>query len=348
MKKIIIVLLPFFIFGCASSGKKVSMVKVTTEEKIIKEDIEKITIKKEKVIINQKEYIKYIVQKGDSLWRIAKEQAGNPILWNQIAEQNNIKEPYILRTGQTILFAESYNEGNAIKKIFKYRIMKNNSFGVGEKLVFAIKYFGITAGFGILEVKNFVEINNRKAYLLEATAKTSPFFENFYRVLDVISSYMDVYGLFSWKYSKNLEEGSYRNNSFMEFDHENGYAKKKEGDKCQIPAFVQDVLSEFYYYRALFTGKEDELYIDVASDECKVYQIVVKKIGEEKVTVDAGEFDCYVIRPFLKYEGIFRQKGDVDIWLTKDKYKMPVLVKSKIIIGTIDAVLQEATIVEPE
>ena len=348
MKKIIIVLLPFFIFGCASSGKKVSMVKVTTEEKIIKEDIEKITIKKEKVIINQKEYIKYIVQKGDSLWRIAKEQAGNPILWNQIAEQNNIKEPYILRTGQTILLAESYNGGDTRKKVFKYRIMKNNSFGVGEKLVFAIKYFGITAGFGILEVKNFVEINNRKAYLLEATAKTSPFFENFYRVLDVISSYMDVYGLFSWKYSKNLEEGSYRNNSFMEFDHENGYAKKKEGDKCQIPAFVQDVLSEFYYYRALFTGKEDELYIDVASDECKVYQIVVKKIGEEKVTVDAGEFDCYVIRPFLKYEGIFRQKGDVDIWLTKDKYKMPVLVKSKIIIGTIDAVLQEATIVEPE
>ncbi len=348
MKKIIILLLPFFVFGCAGAGKKISMVKAISEEKIIKEEVERITTEKEKVVINQKEFNKYIVRKGDSLWKIAREQTGNPAIWKQIAEQNNILVPYVIKPGQIVLLSDTYKSENKIKKIFKYRVIKNSSFGVGEKLVFAIKYFGITAGFGILEVKNFVEINNRKAYLLEATAKTSPFFENFYRVHDVINSYMDVYGLFSWKYSKNLEEGSYRNNSHMEFNHEKGIATKKEGDKCTIPAFVQDVLSEFYYYRSIFTGKEEELYIDVASDECKVYQIVVKKIGEEKVTVDAGEFDCYVIRPFLKYEGIFRQKGDVDIWLTKDKYKMPVLVKSKIIIGTIDAVLQEAIIVEPE
>ncbi|MCX8093490.1 MAG: DUF3108 domain-containing protein [Candidatus Goldbacteria bacterium] len=348
MKKLIILLLIVFIIGCAGSEKKVNLIKELKEEKIIKEQVERISEQKEKVIINQIEYSKYIVRRGDSLWKIAKEQTGNPNVWIQIAIQNKINEPYIIIPGQVILLAGSYKIDDKKKKNFKYRVIKNNSFGVGEKLVFAVKYFGITAGFGILEVKNFVEINKRKAYFLEATAKTSPFFERFYRVYDVINSYMDAYGLFSWKYSKNLEEGSYRNNSYMEFYHEEGYAKKKEGDKCSIPAFVQDVLSEFYYYRAIFTGKEEELYIDVASDECKVYQIVVKKLGEEKVTVDAGEFDCYVIRPFLKYEGIFRQKGDVDIWLTKDKYKMPVLVKSKIIIGTIDAVLQEATIVEPE
>ena len=348
MKKIIIFLLPIFVFGCASQGKKIFMIKVMNEEKIIKEEVDRIVEQKEKITINRIEYNKYIVRKGDSLWRIAKEQAGNPDAWMQIAEQNSIKQPYVLRPGQVILLSESYKIDNKTKKIFKYRVIKNNSFGVGEKLVFAIKYFGITAGFGILEVKNFVEINKRRAYLLEATAKTSPFFENFYKVYDVINSYMDVYGLFSWKYSKNLQEGSYRNNSYMEFYHEQGLAKKNEGEKCSIPAFVQDVLSEFYYYRAVFTGKEEELYIDVASDECKVYQILVKKIGEERIQVDAGEFDCYVIRPFLKYEGIFRQKGDVDIWITKDKYKMPVLVKSKIIIGTIDAVLQEATIVEPQ
>lgn len=348
MKRIIIFLLPFFIFGCVSSVKKVAMIKAVKEERKIREEMDRITFDKKRMMINQIKYKKYIVKKGDSLWRIAKEQTSNPNAWKQIAKQNNIKYPYILRPGQTILLSDSYKTENKTKKIYKYRVLKNNSFGVGEKLVFAVKYFGITAGFGILEVKDIVEINKRKAYYIQATAKTSPFFDNFHRVRDTITSYMDVLGLFSWKYSKNLEEGSYRNNSYMEFNHEEGIANKKEGDKCQIPAFVQDVLSEFYYYRAIFTGKEEELHIEVASDECKVYEIVVKKIGEERITVDAGEFDCYVIRPFLKYEGIFRQKGDVDIWLTKDKYKMPVLVKSKIIIGTIDAVLQEATIVEPK
>lgn len=345
MKRIIIFLLSLFVFGCASSEKKIYTVKEINKERKIKEEVERITSKKQEVVINQKQYYKYMVVKGDSLWKIAKEQTGSPDVWGQIAEQNNINYPYILKPGQTVLLSDSYK---AKKGIFKYRVIKNNSFGVGEKLIFAVKYFGITAGFGILEVKNIVEINKRSAYFIEATAKTSPFFDNFHRVRDTIISYMDVLGLFSWKYNKNLEEGSYRKNSYMEFNHEQGFARKKEGDKCQTPAFVQDVLSEFYYYRAIFTGKEEELYIDVASDECKVYQIVVKKIGEERITVDAGEFDCYVIRPFLKYEGIFRQKGDVDIWITKDKYKIPVLVKSKIIIGTIDAVLQEATIIEPE
>ena len=123
---------------------------------------------------------------------------------------------------------------------------------------------------------------------------------------------------------------------------------KKDKTKCAIPAFVQDVLSEFYFYRAVFTGKEDKIVIDTASDECKSYEVVVTKIGEEHITVDAGEFDTWHARPFLKFEGIFRQKGDVDIWFSKDANKIPVLLKSKIIIGTIDAVLQEATVVKAQ
>jgi len=364
MKKMIVCFLPFFIFGCATVMNKISMIKMTQNEQIIKEEInrevaenktiEKVNVEnekkaeEEKITKTEQNKNKYIVKKGDSLWKIAKERAGTPVVWQQIAVENNINQPYILQPGQEILLSDSYKIVDKTKKVFEYRIVKNDSFGAGERLVFAVKYFGITAGHGILDVKDMVEINGRKSYYIEATAKTSSFFEKFYRVHDVICSYMDVRGLFSWKYSKNLQEGSYRNNSYMEFYHEQGYAIKKEGDKCQIPVFVQDVLSELYYYRALFTGQEKEIYIDVASDECKVYQILVEKIREEKVKVDAGEFDCYVVRPHLKYEGIFRQMGDVDIWFTKDKYKIPVLVKSKIVIGTIDAVLQEATIVEPQ
>jgi LysM repeat protein len=366
MKKMIVCFLPFFIFGCATVMNKISMIKMTKDEQVIKENVDrevagdenkkmekienekKMEKEEEKTVKTEQTSNKYIVKKGDSLWKIAKEQIGTPVVWQQIAEQNNIKQPYVLQPGQEILLSDSYKITDKTKKIFEYRTVKNDSFGAGERLVFAVKYFGITAGHGILYVKDIVEINGRKSYYIEATAKTSSFFEKFYRVHDIISSYMDVRGLFSWKYSKNLQEGSYRNNSYMEFYHEQGYAMKKEGDRCQIPAFVQDVLSELYYYRAIFTGQEKEIYIDVASDECKVYQILVEKIREEKVKVDAGEFDCYVVRPHLKYEGIFRQMGDLDIWFTKDKYKIPVLVKSKIVIGTIDAVLQEATIVESQ
>ncbi|MCX7697903.1 MAG: DUF3108 domain-containing protein [Candidatus Goldbacteria bacterium] len=342
MKKYFCFLVLIIFISCSTVPKNVSVVETKKEEEILKEQIDK-----EKESLEKKEQVKisdmsYKVKKGDTLTKIAKEYYGSVKFWKKIADDNNLKEPYLLKENAKLIIKKSVDL--KVKKEFTYPMYKNKAFGVGEKLVFAVKYFNITAGFGILEVKDIVEINGRKAYHLEATARTSPFFETFYRVRDIITSYMDIKGLFSWKYSKHLEEGSYRHDSYMEFFHKEGYAQKSDGKRCDIPAFVQDVLSEFYYFRAMYKG-EDEFYINVASDECKVYQILVKKLRYEKVTVDAGEFDCVVIQPFLKYEGIFRQKGDVWIWLTNDENLMPVLVKSQIVIGTIDAVLQSATVV---
>lgn len=343
-----ILLASLFFISCASVSQNVSVVNTLKEEQEIKKQIIKEIEQKEKVEKEEKtsqigKSFEYTVKKGDTLWKIAKEYKGKANLWKKIAEKNNLKEPFILKPGM-VLFLGS-DEIVMKKEKFSYPLYNNKAFSAGEKLVFAVKYFNITAGFGILEVKDIIDYKGRKVYQLEATARTSPFFENFYRVRDIITSYFDVKGLFSWKYSKHLEEGSYRHDSYMEFFHKEGFAIKSDGTKCEIPAFVQDVLSEFYYFRAMYDRKQEEFYINVASDECKVYQILVKKLRHEKVTVDAGEFNCIVIQPFLKYEGIFRQQGDVWIWLTDDDYLMPVLVKSKIVIGTIDAVLQSATVV---
>jgi hypothetical protein len=350
-KTILLLSMCVFIVSCASPGpKKVSIVQAAEQDAQIKQQVDE-TIKSEEVVEKDgRKFRRYKIEAGDSLWKIAKRAAGSGSVWKHIADDNAIKEPYGLRPGRELLVGNDLN-GKVYRKDekkFEYRSLKNKAFGVGEKFVFAIRYFGITAGTATLEVRGIETVNGRETYLLAATAKTAPFFEGMYRVRDLITSNMDIRGLFSHKYAKKLEEGTYRNDSYMEFDHALGIATKKDKSTCTIPAFVQDVLSEFYYYRAVFTGAEKEIIIDTASDECKSYEVVVTKIGEEKVTVDAGEFDTWHCRPFLKFEGIFRQKGDVDIWFTKDENKIPVLLKSKIIIGTVDAILLEATVVKPE
>ncbi len=343
MKNFLLILFLIFFISCSTVPKNVSTIETQKEEKIIKEEVRTEREAVEKIEKTKIADMEYKIKKGDTLTKLAKEYYGNVKFWKKIASDNNLKTPYILKENSILIIKRS--KDLKLKETFTYPIYMNRAFGIGEKLVFAVKYFNITAGFGILDVKDMTEINGRKVYRIEAIARTSPFFETFYRVRDIITSYMDVKGLFSWKYSKHLEEGGYRHDSFMEFFHKEGYAQKSDGSKCDIPAFVQDVLSEFYYFRATYKG-EDEFYINVASDECKFYQILVKKLRYEKVTVDAGEFDCVVIQPFLKYEGIFRQKGDIWIWLTNDERLMPVLVKSQIVIGTIDAVLQSATVIK--
>jgi LysM repeat protein len=347
MKKRALLALAAVIFtSCTPMVRKVSIVDVENDEAKMRKEAQVETS------AGPEEFTVYVVKAGDTLSSIAVGACKKYSAWKKIAEKNGIKEPYILRTGEKLKIGGGCagavpSSVQDAKKPFVCRIVANKAFGVGEKLVFSVKYFGVTAGIATLEVKDLADFNGRKAYHIEATARTAPFFETFYRVKDVISSYMDVLGLFSWKYSKHLEEGGYRNDTTIIFDQEKGFAEKNNDQKCDIPAFVQDVLSEFYYFRSVFRG-ENETKIDVASDECKTYQIVVKKIREEKITTDAGEFNCVVVQPFLKYEGIFRQKGNVWIWLTNDANLTPVLIKSEIAIGTIDVVLQEATVVKAE
>ncbi|MFP4466252.1 MAG: DUF3108 domain-containing protein [Candidatus Goldiibacteriota bacterium] len=348
LKKLLIYacLVPVFACGCASPKTGgISKMNIGSEERILRSEAEK-KVEAGKLFGRGK----YKVVKGDSLWKIAEEFLDSPLLWRDIAEINDIEAPYIIRPGRILEMpvpGETAGGKRKAEKKFKYRTLENNAFGAGEKLVYAVKYFGVTAGHGIIEVEGIEEYRGRQVYKISAVAKTSSFFDNFHRVRDRIESYMDVSGLFSWRYSKKLEEGSYRAFSEIEFDHKTETAVKHTGETYDVPAFVQDVLSELFYVRTLDLNEKDDIYINVCADDGKAYEIWVEKLGYETVKTDAGEFDCIKIRPHLKYEGIFRQKGDVDIWLTNDEHKIPVLVKSAIVIGTIDAVLQEARIVEP-
>jgi len=58
------------------------------------------------------------------------------------------------------------------------------------------------------------------------------------------------------------------------------------------------------------------------------------------VTVEAGTFDCIIIEPILHSSGVFKHQGKLTVWLTNDKYKVPVLMKSKVMVGSIAAVLK--------
>jgi len=43
----------------------------------------------------------------------------------------------------------------------------------------------------------------------------------------------------------------------------------------------------------------------------------------------------------LKTVGVFKHKGKLKVWLTDDRLKMPVLMKSKILVGSITAELTD-------
>ncbi len=209
----------------------------------------------------------------------------------------------------------------------------------GERLVFALSWFNIPAGISVAEVKDAEDFHGKKMYRLSVISESNQTIDAFYKVRDSIFSYVFADTLASHAFIVHQKEGSYRGEKEIIFDYANKTAMFRKNENISfhvIPDFVSDSLSAFYYFRTkkLIVGKS--ITIDVFDDQ-KLWQVEVHVLGKERIQTPAGVFDTILIKPLLKFEGIFQRKGDVYLWVTDDNRKMPVRMKSKVIIGSIYA-----------
>jgi hypothetical protein len=219
------------------------------------------------------------------------------------------------------------------------RVVSNRAFGAGERLEFSVGYGIIKAGTAVMEIPEIVKFAGRKCYHIVSTARSNRFFSAFFKVDDRVESFMDVHELYSHRYDKHLREGKFKADVSMIFDQKNHLALYNESqDTFSVPAYVQDVLSAFYYVRTQDLKVGSSIFVDNHTDK-KNYPLEVKVLREEKIEVPAGTFDCVVVEPILKASGIFKHKGKLTVWLTNDEAKMPVLMKSKVVIGSISTEL---------
>jgi hypothetical protein len=214
-------------------------------------------------------------------------------------------------------------------------------FRVGESLKFSVQYGFIHAGSAYLEVPEVREVNGRQVYALVARAESNSFFSRIYKVRNRIESLWDREGLFSWRYSEQRREGKHRFQNEIAFDQSQLQARYHDGQLYAIPPHVQDALSSFYYTRTQALPLGGSFVFDYHASR-KTKPLEVKVLGRERIKTPAGTFDCVAIEPILKAGGIFKNKGRLVIWMTDDERRMPVLMKSKVMIGSISVVLQEA------
>jgi len=214
-------------------------------------------------------------------------------------------------------------------------------FGKGESLKFSVQYGIIKTGTAWLEVTDIGSYDGHAVYTLVARAESNGFFSNFYKVRNRIESYWDSTGHFSRRYAEKRREGKYKVDSEIKFDYDRQEAVYKDGRTFPIPPGVQDALSSFYFSRTQALPVGGSVLFDYHASR-KSAPMEVRVIGREKIKTPAGEFNCVAIEPILKAGGIFKNKGRLVIWLTDDERRMPVLMKSKVMIGSISVVLTEA------
>lgn len=219
------------------------------------------------------------------------------------------------------------------------RSIPNNAFSVGEKLIFDVDYGFLTVGTAVMAIPRIMEYNGHDVYEVKTSVVSNRFISAVYPVKDEFISYIDTAGIYTHRFEKHLSEGRYKRDRIFSFDHENNLAYSKR-DTIDIPAFIQDVISAFYYVRTLDLKIGD--VIDITHyDNSKIYDIVVEVLKKQQIRVPAGKFDCIVIEPKLKTQALFKNEGRITIYLTDDERKMPVLMVSKVKFGQIMAKLSK-------
>lgn len=233
-------------------------------------------------------------------------------------------------------------EPRPVKLMDSLRTINQIAFTLGERLVYDVGYSFITAGEAVFSIPSVETMHGRECYQVLFTVNSTPTFSFFYKVDDRYETLLDIKGVFPWRFTQRIREGKYRNDFAAEFDQLRNVAMTKDGSYA-VPPYVHDVVSAMFYVRTLDYSKcrPGERIILQNFFKDTTYQLAVKFLGYQQISVDAGKFNCVLVEPMIMEGGLFKSEGRIIIWMTNDDRKIPVKVSTKVVFGSIDAELRE-------
>jgi len=285
----------------------------------------------------------------------ASKPADNPVFdvaqAQKLIEQARAKQTLSKPQADTASFKKESilpTEGRLLSPFSYEPIIADNTHAPwsNESLQYGLYYSFIKAGTAYIKTRGLTSINGRMAYLIQTTAFSATVIDSVFKVRDVNYSWLDAKTFHSLGYSQSVREGNYKRDEWVAFDAKNGryygeIQKKKEPRTIvgQLDIEVLDMLSSLYYVRLhpLQVGKD--IVFDIVNRE-KQYPLVVKVLGKETVKTEAGKFNCWIVEPQFRGEGIFVAKGkSLKVWITDDEYRMPVKMEVEVFIGSVSAEL---------
>ena len=212
-------------------------------------------------------------------------------------------------------------------------------FTVGETLKYDLKVNVIKAGHAKLQVIGEEIVDENQTYHIKYTVKSNRYVDRLFYVRDQVDSWLDKKGLFTHRLIKNIREGSYRYKLEAKMNYIDS-TLTSEDEVFQIDSEIRDPFSLFYYLRSIPLKVGQKLSFKTFDNGQFVdFHIIVHR--KENVRVPAGRFRCLVIEPYRKGKTLFKQKGDMRIWLTDDERRLPVKIETKATFGSMTMLLKK-------
>ncbi len=213
-------------------------------------------------------------------------------------------------------------------------------FSPGERLTYHLRWGIVPVGEAVLEVKPLTTLDGISAYHFSVQARSNAFVDIFYKVRDHIDAFADAEMTRSVHYRQKQQEGSTRRDVTVHFDWEKKEVQHVNFGEKRPPISIQagtfDPLSVFYFARlkAMKPGVVIEKWV-TDGKRCVIGKGTV--VRREKIQLGKKSVDTVLFEPECKeVRGVFEQSpgAKIEVWLTDDAHRIPVKIKSKVIVGS--------------
>lgn len=208
-------------------------------------------------------------------------------------------------------------------------------FSVGETLFYRVKYGPFTAGTLTLSVEEPAIIQGETCYHFTSILR--------YRFLffsgeDRLDSYSRTEDLTTLRFEKHISESGHSEDVICDFDYGKGKIIYSDGVEFDIEPRTKDILTLWYYFRSLNLKRGDTIWVVNHTDK-ETYHLRIGVREEKSVKTPLGEFACFLVSPAVEGKGSFGKEGKLLVYLSKDKRRLPLIIKTKMLLGYITAEL---------
>ena len=215
----------------------------------------------------------------------------------------------------------------------------NNPFKVGELLKYSAEWNGIKVGNAELFFSGTELFNNVETYQITFTTRTNGLANTLFPIRDRVDVWIDKKELFTHRIKKDINQSTYKEKIDVSFNYDE--LKALSNDKSvDIDFKARGPYSMFYFLRTI--DLIPEKIMSFSSYEGKrIVNYNLKMTGTEIVDSGLGKFSCKVIKPFSEGKELFKNKGDMRIWISETKERLPIKIQIKIQYGSMTLTLDE-------
>lgn len=249
------------------------------------------------------------------------------------------KTTIILAAMSIFAFGFAQPSGNEPgNEVTTLRNLDHSSFKAGEKLTYIVHYGWLNAGEAVVELKGTKkDAAGRPMIHAVGKGRSLGAFNTFYKVDDLYETYMDEQGVFPYYFKRRVNEGGFKINHDYIFKQSVQKVTTQDEKSYDVPPHTQDMLSAFYYARTIDFAKAkkgDTFVINTFLDN-ELFPLRMKYLGKETIKIRGGKYRCMKFMPVVQEGRIFKDADDLNVWITDDGNHIPVLVRAKVLVGSI-------------